>query len=388
MVYIFSLLLCFYLAWQYDLQGGKRNKERWYIILLIWFICVSGFQYHVGVDIYRYEDAYSWYYKTLRFDLADMEGRLQPGWVLLSYCCRQISSNFLFFKIIQAIFINVSIFCFFKRETKYPFVCVFLYAISSYLLLNFNILRQSFALGFVLFAISFYKREKYLGAVALSVIAFLFHNSAFIVFLVPLVKYIKFNKKVIIIFSAALISVVVILLRMDYDVLFTSIIESGILGDNISELGAHHLSSEKFSARDIQIGITRFAQIGLILSVLIVYIKKSKEFFFGGLSILYLLFVTVNFSIPILFRFRLYFDAAFFVVFATTIIEYPMQRFRQIRQLIFLFSMLIFSYFPYREYMIKYEGTQFRYIDQYYPYNSIFNPDPVSDNRKRQFFGL
>ena len=340
----------------------------------------------VGVDIFRYVESYGKYYNTLRFDVSDMEGRLQPGWILISFLCRQISSDFLLFKIIQAVFLNIAVFSFFKRETKYPFVCVFLYAISSYLLLNFNILRQSFALGFVLFAISYFRRKQHIRGVVMSFLAFMFHNSAFIVFVIPFFAHLKYNKKVFVFLSIAFILISVILIRIDYETLAFRMIESGILGDNISELGEHHLENKKFEPRDIQVGITRFIQVVFFLCILLYYIKKKKDLFIGGLGFVYLMLVIINYSIPIVFRFGLYFSMVFFIVFATTVIEYPMGRFRQIRQIVFLFSILIFSFFPFREYMTRYEGSKYRYIDQYYPYHSIFNP--VYDPRKKLFFGV
>lgn len=386
MLYLGTLFICLFLAFHYDVRGNTKNRQHWYNILLIWFIAVSGFQYMVGVDIVRYVSKYDPYYSTLRFDVADMEGRIQPGWVLLSYCCRQLSDDFLLFKLVQATFVNFAIFSFFKRETRYVFTCVFLYALTSYLLINFNLLRQSFAIGFLLYSISYTKRGRYMLAFLFIGLAFMFHNSAFVGLIYPVFKILKYNRKTFLFISLIAIIGVYVMIRLDYGTLIPYLLDSGLLGENITELAEHHLANDKFAAQDIQIGITRFLQVLVIVPILLYYIQKKRDLFFGGQGFVYLFLIIINYSIPIVFRFRLFFDMAYFVVFATVIIEYPLKRFRQVRGLFFVVLLLFYSYFPYKEYMTRYPGSRYRYIDQYYPYHSIFNPE--YDRKKMHFFGL
>ena len=120
MIYAISIMASSCLAWVYDVMEYPKGKWSWYYLLLFWFIIISGFQYMVGSDMPVYVDEYNNYYDTLRFDVGSsvVEGKRQPGWVLLSCLCRMITHDFLLFKLIHAIFVNYAIFTFFKKESQ------------------------------------------------------------------------------------------------------------------------------------------------------------------------------------------------------------------------------------------------------------------------------
>lgn len=102
----------------------------------------------------------------------------------------------------------------------------------------------------------------------------------------------------------------------------------------------------------------------------------------------YLLFLVFSFVFPIMFRFGTFFELSFYVVLSSAVIEYPLGRFYQIRRIFYIFAFLIYSFFPYREYMAKYPGSKYRYIDQYYPYHTVLKPDVEYDidHEKMMFF--
>lgn len=384
MIYFVSFLVCIYLAWMYDILGYTKNKRNWYYLLLIWFICVSGFQYMVGSDMQEYVLSYENSYKKIDFMVDEIGGRYQPGWMLLSYFCHQISNDFVFFKFIQAIFVNVAVFSFFKRESKYVFLCISIYALTSYLLLNFNILRQSFAIGFILYYISSIKRKKYVQAFVYLIFAFMFHNSALLALIVPFWGLIKYNKKVFWFTIMIVIIGSLFLLRVNADTILKELVDSGIMGDNLTELGNVYVNSDHYGAHDIRVGVVYAVRVTLVLLSVLFYIKKKQDFFFGGMGIVYLFFLIFSFSFPIALRFRVYFDMAFYVMLSVFIVEVPYGRFWQIRRVFAVVVFIIYSYFPCKEYASKYESTHYRYFDQYYPYVSIFNPEDA--DLKKNFY--
>lgn len=328
----------------------------------------------VGSDTPQYMYMYQHDFNKLRFG-DDMVGRRQPGWVLLSFCCRKITDNFMFFKFIQAIFVNVAIFFFFRRESKYVFMCITLYAITTYLIFNFNVLRQSFAVGFMLYYISFLKRDKYLLA-ALSLFgAFMFHNTALIGLILIVFKILKYNKRTIIILLAFSFMFVIFLSRLDMNSLMMNIINSGYLGDSLQEQTEMYAESEKFAAKEIGIGIGRMIQLLLTVLTVFYFTWKKRDLFLGGIGLLYLFMLVLNYSIPILFRIRQYFDMSFYLMFSYVIIDISSGLFKQIRHFVIALCLVLFSYYPVKEYFYKEPGVPYRYIDQYYPYHSIFNPN-------------
>ena len=140
MEYILSLIVCVYCVIHFDIFERRNNRKLAYRWLLIWFIVLSGFQYMVGIDIVSYVKEY----QTLNTnnltwkDITEYHVRYQPGWMLLCYICRFITSDYVLIKMIQAIFLNVAIFSFFKKHSQYLFTSILLYAISDYLVLNFQ----------------------------------------------------------------------------------------------------------------------------------------------------------------------------------------------------------------------------------------------------------
>lgn len=377
MTYAFSIISCFCLAWVYDVMGYAKAKWNWYYLILLWFIIISGFQYMVGSDMPGYVYEYNTYYDYLRFDVgtADVEGKRQPGWIILSYLCRCVSNDFLFFKLIQAIFVNTAIFTFFKKESKYPFTCVLIYAITSYLIINFNALRQGFAIGFVLYFISCYREKKYLLSLLYMFLAFMFHNMAFVAFVIPIFGLIKYKKKYVFVIIGLLLLVVFSLIRYNLTTTFEMVLESNLLGENMSGIGSVYLKGGKYVLGDATIGIARITQVLWIIAVILLHVNKNKNLMYLGIGIMYLLFVVLNFSMPILFRFRLMFDMPFYVMFTSVIFEFPQKRLYQVRRLFYIFALGLFFYYPIREYSEKYEGTPYRYINQYFPYQSIFDSD-------------
>ena len=379
MIYIFSLCLCFLLTWYYDILGGTKYKQQWYSILLIWFILVSGFQYMVGTDMEEYIEKYRDFNSSLSIKtfFESAEDRQQPGWVLLSWICRQFTNDFLLLKLIQAIFINVAIFSFFKRESKYIFLCIFFYAISSYLVMNFNVLRQSFSVAFGLYAITYLKDNRYAKYLFFVFLAYMFHSSALLLLIIPLFKVLKYNKKTSVLLVLGVLGAVAFLNVIDFQSVMFDIVRSGQLGENASGLAWGYMNNDKLGTanRGFSIGI----QFILRFFVVSYFIIKKKNYFIGGLGATFLLFMILGEIMPILWRFRLYFEFVYYVLLAQVIIELPQKRLYQVRRIFYIVAILLFCYTPYKDYFGKVPGIKHRYIDQYYPYHSIL--DPVKEER-------
>lgn len=385
MIYILSLLLCLYLAWMYDVIGRTKNKWRWYYLLMTWFIVLSGFQYMVGSDMPGYMESYQNDFNHLRFDIDNLGGHHQPGWVLLCYMCKQISDDFFLLKIVQAIFANVAFFVFFKRESNYPFFCILLYAITTYLVLNFNILRQSFSIGFVLLFISFLNKKRYVLSLLFLFMAYMFHNSSLVALVVPLFKCLHYNKYTFFLSFISMIVLIVFFVKIDLSGIISNVLESGILGNNLEEHTKEFTKSDKFFVKENTVGPVRLAHILLIILPLIYYIKQKKDIYFGAMGFVFLILQVLDFSFPIMFRFRYYFDPVFYIIFSTSVIELSLSRLKQVRFVAISICFIYYSVFPYLQYRLPYKGSPYRYIDQYYPYHSIFEKEDIDHNKINYF---
>lgn len=312
------------------------------------------------------------------------EDRRQPGWILLMYGCRFFTGDFVLFKTIQAVFLNVAVFSFFKKETKSIFLCIFLYALISYLVLNFNLLRQSFALGFALYSYS-YLKDKQIAKYLLCVFAaFMFHNSAFLILLAILFNFVKYKKTTLWLTLCIAIIFIYFIYTVDITMLFLDFFKSESVDSNISSIGLGYMQSEDLGIRE------EFAIFSLrrlcILIVLIYVLFKTKNMpliYMGGA---YLAINILTGIFPIIWRFRIYFDISYMVILATFIKEFEMPRLKSCSKYMSVLFICVILYFFLRDYLTPYAGSSMRYIDQYYPYHSIF--DPVVEYERQNYFQL
>ena len=374
MLYTFSLLFCLFIAIWYDILGQSKYKNTWYHILLFWFIAISALQFQVGTDVPYYMKEYK-LFDVDNFRFSDLfeggEDRRQPGWILLMYVCRFFTGEFVFFKTIQAVFLNMAVFSFFRRETKNVFLCIFLYALISYLVLNFNLLRQSFALGFALYGYS-YLRSKQIAKYLLCVCAaFMFHNSAFVLIFPLLVGFLKFNKITLWMTLSLIVIFIYFLSTVDVGMLLSDFFASGSVNSNISSIGLGYMQSEDLGVRD-EFSIFSIRRL-CIAFVLIYFLFKSKDMPLAYMGFAYLIINILVSVFPIIWRFRIYFDISYLIILAAFIKEFEIPKLKCFSKWMSIVVICIISYFFLSDYLIPYEGSSMRYIDQYYPYHSVFD---------------
>lgn len=380
MIYIITLLVCVFCSLHFDVNGRTHNKELSYRLLLIWFIAVSGLQYMVGSDTPVYMDNYK-FLDTASIswkNIVDYGVRYQPGWMLLNYICRFITENFVLLKITIAVFLNVAVFSFFKKNTKYIFTAVLLYAAMDYLVLNFNVLRQSLAVGFSLYAISAIKESKWKSFFILTFMAYMFHDSALLLLSFPLIKFFKPNKYSITCVLVLFFGLIFYLTRVDLNSIMLDVLDSGYMNEDIAQVGQNYFYNDRLGGRD---GFAIFSLTRLILLIAIgYYIIYYKETFMGIFGISYILIVIITGFMPILWRYRLYVDFPFIIMMSRVIVELPSRKILSRNRLVaylIIYSLSIFIFT--KDLFSKPPGEKYAAIDQYYPYHSIFNPKINSD---------
>lgn len=389
MIYIFSLAVLILLVFRFDYGYQSCNQDQcnlWYRVMLVWFICVSGFAYNVGSDVPNYMREYFnfctvWNINSLE-DIFEFDNR-QPGWVILNVLCSSICDNFVLLKLLIAIFVNWSVFRFFKRHTTYFFTGILFYSIILYLALNFNALRQAVAVGFFLIGYDFLIEKKWKNYYLFAFLSFMFHTSGIICFFIPLLNLIKFNKRVIIIFAVLLIASTIYSLRLDVlQNLAASFILSEYGGDSISELGSIYMENadDRVGALNI-FGILKIVfNVCIIICVMLYSIRKGDEST-TVISMMagYTIFYVISFAIPLIFERFLYFFYPFYICgIAKALIEIP-KMFKAIRPLLTILMICFFSYTPMSNLFAENISSGIPLINQFAPYYSIFNPkiDPV-----------
>jgi len=384
MIYIITLLVLLFLVYHYDVNGNTRNRMTAYYILMFWYIAISGFQYCMGSDIIIYMNEYNdtdW--SDLMFDsLVDLNSR-QFGWILLSNICKLVSNDFLFFKIVQAAFLNAVIFIFLKKNTEAIFTSIFFYSIFLYLDLNFNILRQSFAIGFFLLGYRSFVEKKWLKYYLYVFIAILFHNSAIILFFIPLLNFIKINKNSLIIISSLFFIFLFTIRLLPISNMFYNYLMLIFVDSEVSDIGASYLNDDVYGINTVSVLPFIVFTILYLWVVIYYYLNNNEEYYVDGndekqksiirIFLIYILLYVLVFSVPIFARFSFYFTPFFIVLVSNFVINLSKNKYNNIKGIAIILLILIFSY-PQLSSLFKINAvTNSLNIVQYYPYSSIFD---------------
>ncbi len=392
MIYILTLIVIIILSYKYDIKGEKKYKERWYNILLIWFIAISGFAYNVGSDIPFYMESYTDFtpYKLNKQDNIFTNYRYQPGWIILNIGCNLITSDFVILKMIIASFLNCVIFRFIKKHCKAIFLGVFFYAIFMYFDLNFNTLRQSMAIGFFLIGYEYLCQGKVIKYILFIGIGFLFHSSAIVFLPILCLPYVKLNKLLIIIILSC--TVICLYLALTFDFITHLNYFLTIFGGDIStEFNMYSNAYLVGSESEISniVGVIHW----LIDISMLCFIAYYQFLHMGDnrlkkmdilILILYIFFTIATLAIPIVMYRLLHFIRIFYVVLlADTLIEVSKKYFRKNVAFTYLI-LIIITYYPIKSYFNINPTSQLPLIVQYYPYYSIFNKK-ISPIRAAEF---
>lgn len=152
-------------------------------LALILFAVISGIRYDVGVDFLSYLELYNW----LKYDITTEFG-LEVGfnWILKQFA--QIDAHYAWpFGTIALIQIFFIYYAFKNEKYLYPFL-PFVIITSGVYFTMMNEMRQSISWAIFILAIQYNRKDKIIQYALLTLIAYIFHQSALIfILLFPLI---------------------------------------------------------------------------------------------------------------------------------------------------------------------------------------------------------
>lgn len=213
MVYLILSILLLILIISYDLNIAKSGRNFWYWIVFICFAAISGLRYKVGGDSFEYFRSFNNEIPILsKLNVIHFQTiRYEPFWIILNSTCKTIIDDFVFFQIVHAIFINLVIFKFIKKNTNYLFTTVLIYWLFFYLYFNMEVLRESLAISFFLLAYPYMSEKKWYKFYLLIFCAIMFHTSAFFLCFLPIFRESKLNKLAIMKIGILVTTIIVLL---------------------------------------------------------------------------------------------------------------------------------------------------------------------------------
>lgn len=384
MIYILSILFILFLVLRYDIKGHTSRKTYFYKILLIWFILVSGLAYNVGADVPGYMEQYDEFNWSEIHSLSDLSKyrHRQPGWVAVNLLCKLFTDNFVLFKLVEAIFVNVVIFRFIKRYCPYIFTGILLYAVMLYLQLNFNALRQAYALGFFLLGFDYLVQKKFWKYYLFALLALMFHSSAMLCLALPIVTFVRLtSKSIIIILSGVFVFFIMarsFFLENAMNLFFNLTMNNGQLAEEYGELGGKFMG-EKYMNDG---GITLFGyietalQLGFVFLMVLINNRKGNRInpLIGIMTVIDIIFLLLNSFIPVLFYRLMYYVQLFYIITITAFCINACKTFLpKYAPILSLSLILYFCYSPIKGLYLINPRSDMPDLVQFYPYSSIFD---------------
>lgn len=289
-IYSVIFILLIFGVFHYDYRKKLFLDKFYYLFIFVIMTVMTALRYRVGGDSLGYEDTYQYLPKLSDFQQYLVKGNFlqyQPLYILFTSLCKEVTKEYYFYQIAHSITVNVVLFWFIQKYSKSKYIVLFiLYIFLFYFYYTFEIQREILAICCFLLAYRFYEKNNWLVYYAFAFLAFFFHISATLLFILPLFKLIRFTKKFII-FSILITLPLIFFKDVFYnfikDFFITEAMESK--GDAYSKLG--------FSL--VGVIVFYFVRVVLILPFLFISLKNSnsKQWLLSGFLILSILSQTV-----------------------------------------------------------------------------------------------
>ena len=373
--YVIFILFAAYYSYRYDrIEEYDSHKQHRLWLMCAYMICLTGFSYGLGGDKFTYMNEFETYpnsfaeagdYIWIQFML---RGQM-PLWTLVNVFAKVVFNSFYAVQLIQSATVNIAVCYMVSKYTHRYFLFLLIYFFTlQYFVFNTEIMREGFALAFILLGMHGWMSGKKWLFFAMFPIGILFHVSAAITLLFPFANF-KVSWKTLII---AFVSAFAIWLLSD---ILLSKVMMAVLGG----MGAMVQKVLFYSFRASTIfGFLRSSITYLIFPFIIMFFtmqsevseekRKSME-----RMIAYMLLLGVLASAFAGFT-RLFNYARIFYLILMADFVYML--FRQKTHMIIRVGTLLGTLFLVAlQYCVSYKTTNTYYYDYFYPYTCILDED-------------
>ena len=194
MEYIILIVLTAFFANRFEKNPDFKRYRGAYLAIFIYSIIMWGFRYRVGIDTLNYMEDYAEMPSLSKLDFNHIfEYRAAPFYTLLVAVCKSFTHSFYLLQIAVTTIFNSCLFVFLKKNSQNPFhaYLIFFFMTGGYF--NTEILKESLAVGFFLLNLDNLLENRWGKYYLLACVSLMFHYSAVIVFLFPLLKWLRLN---------------------------------------------------------------------------------------------------------------------------------------------------------------------------------------------------
>ena len=379
MIYLIVIFLLLILSFRYDINGKTKGRDQWYLVMLVIFILVAGLRWRIGTDTIAYLNYFYHEYPTIEdFSFEKYSVIKSNFYVLMNSIVISLGGKFFIVQLLHATFINGLIFKYIKRHSPYLFTCLFFYAIIKFLSYNTEIMRGSMSIAICLFANDYFLDKKWIKGYLLLLLAFMFHAQTIVLFLMPFLLFLRFNRKGIVILGGAL------LLGYYLGVLLNDYIEILLYDDQLADKALNYANSKygqesTWKAVVIGIGIQLF-----YLLITLWYLKKkdstNRLLKLEPLVMFFCVFLLMNAGFKIVYRYVEYYSIYAIFLYSYGFVHYATSKtfkrsFSYARSFILFFPLIwLFC----RGLLLGKDDS----YKKYFPYSSIIEMSVDNDREK------
>lgn len=378
MIYFVIFLYCFFVTYYLEVDtsgvGFKRDRVIWhpaYIIMALLFITLTGLRSEmIGADTQNYYRDFLESPDIQNLDSSVIAtSRYQPLWVIFVATIKYYFNSYYVLLFIHAAFVNIVILRFFWKYTQTPFLAALIYYISAnYIEFNTEILRESIAICFCLLAYERYLHKKYIFAIVLWVIAYMFHVSCIIALFYPLFRMVKYNKTTIvvsIIVGFTLLSLYPVLSQYSTQL---SMFMNGI-SENYGNMYSFYYNGDINTDRNLNYYILLYGSKLIVPLAMIFYLKEKSNRLIGFVLVYMFLQILYVYS-EAFYRFSNYESLFYTMLIAKFIYTFCRKSCSNqlIRILFFTVSIVLFLYiFQQMQFVENLGRSDLRY-ESYFPH--------------------
>lgn len=357
----------------FDVIKDKKLLKLFYFFIFIFCSLLMGLRYKVGIDTYNYMDLYKYIPKLDVINVNNIFNYdVQPLFLIfLSSCKTFISEDFVWVQLFHSFFVNYVVFSFIKKYSSAPFMGIFFYFVTCFLYFNTEIIKESFAIAIFLLSYKYLLKKSWIKYYLMVLLGTLFHTSAILLILVPLILNLKLDKKFFIYWGICLI----VFLNILYFTEFFSYI------DAVNKFN-RYMNQSEINEMNYTWNLLLFIQSSLLPLCALFICKKILEIQvqYEGLILFMVIIGTGALINGVIFpRFCNYYILYYVLILAEILKKYLLtkgSKFLITFFFIFFFFYYLYDFWSHSKYTI------------WIPYNSIFYPaeDPARNNLWKKLF--
>lgn len=380
MIYIFIIVLLIFLSLHYDINGKTKYKNVFFYVTMIILILIAGLRWRLCMDTPNYIYKFYYEYPLLKdFSFEDYPIGKDPAWVLINSFIKSLNGKYYWVQLFEATVVNLLVFRYIKKHSSFIFTCLFFYVVTCYVAYSMEIMRAAFSVVICLYANDFILERKWVKAYLLYILALLFHAQTILMFIVPLLFFLRFNiKGIFVLILAFWVGYISQVFLGD----FLSLVE---FSDNFSNKASNYVESDQFGS---QSGNVNFYIVKIIPPILyslfsLYFIKyklsNSRILVLEPFVMTGLFFLVLQLNMQIAYRYVDYFRLIFVIFYAESFVIIAKKIKTITSSIAYTRALIVFLPF-----FLLVGYSYYSTIQTIYPYSSVI--DRKIDSKRESYY--